>query len=612
MMKKINYPFINIALFLVIVFVISSNFVFYPRNILSWDIFGYYLYLPFQFIYHDLGLKDIGVLQEIVQKYHNTDTLYQIMNMPDGGAVLKYSMGMSVFYAPFFFIGHAFALFFNYPADGFSAPYQCSIFVGGIIYTILGIWFLSKVLRHFFADKLSGLILILIVFATNFPIHNAMYGQNAMSHNILFFTYSLILWLTIKWHETYKIKFIAYLAIFCGLTILSRPSEVVCLLIPLLWGVKNWKTLRDKITLLLKYKWQILLFVLVIATIGSFQLIYWKIHTGKFLYYSYGANAGEGFEFLSPYIMQVLFSFRKGWLIYTPIMILAILGFIEMFKRNRAIFWALITYFIANLYIVSSWSCWWYAQSYSQRPLIPSYPVMAIALGYFMVWFFNQKRGLKMGISIVIMIMLFLNMFQIIQFNSGVIDGDRMTKAYYFKTFGKLHATDEDRKLLMVNRIFEGEEKFVNEGEYQLTRSLKSDIHYDGLYDSTVVCAKENSTQLDRNNIYSSGIEVPYSEITQKDYAWLRVRAWVYPTIDLVSNPFCLVVQFTHKGFPYKYKTLDSEKLNLKLNTWNELTLDYLTPEVRKKQDQLKIYFWLRGKQPLIVGDIRVEVYEKK
>jgi len=611
-MKKINFQTIHIALFLVIVFILGSNFIYFPGNILSWDIFGYYLYLPFQFIYHDLGLKDMNVLQEIVQKYHNSDTLYQILNMPEGGAVMKYSMGMSFFYAPFFFIGHAVALVFGLPADGFSAPYQYSIFAGGIIYSILGIWFLSKVLRHFFNDKISGLILLLLVFATNFPIHNAMYGQNAMSHNILFFTYSLILWLTIKWHETHKMKFILGLAIFCGLTILSRPSEIVCLLIPLLWNVKNLNTLRDKIRLLWNYKVQIGLFIAIIAFIGSFQLVYWKIHTGKFLYYSYGANAGEGFEFLSPYIMQVLFSFRKGWLVYTPIMVFAITGFVVMFKKNKMIFLPLFLYFLINLYIVSSWSCWWYAQSYSQRPLIPSYPVMAIALGYFFVWLFDQKKWLKTGLSTLLMMILALNLFQIHQFTNGIIDGDRMTKAYYFRTFGKLHATDEDRKLLMVNRSFNGEEYFVNNGEYHLSHTLKSDFGAETPYDSATVLSAQNSMLLDSNTLYSKAIEIPYSGITDKDHAWLCLSAWVYPTIDVVSNPFCLVIQFTHKGFAYKYKTIDSEKLNLKLNAWNELKMDYLTPEVRKKADQLKVYFWLRGKQPLNVGSIRLSVYEKR
>jgi hypothetical protein len=588
------------------------NFLFFPQNILSWDVFGYYLYLPFQFIYHDLGLKDPSIIHEIVLKYHNTDTLYQIVGLPEGGFVMKYSMGTSFFYAPFFFIGHAIALAFNFPADGFSTPYQYSIFFGQIIYSILGVWFLSKVLLRFFTEKIVAIVLIFIVFATNFPLHIAMFGQNAMSHNILFFTYALILWLTIKWHETNKLKYIVGLAIFCGLSILSRPSELVCLLIPLLWNVKNGESLKAKIALFIKHKWQICLFTLVVVLIGTFQLIYWKIYVGKFFYNSYGGNAGEGFESLNPYLRQVLFSFRKGWLIYTPIMIFAIIGFISVFRKNSAIFAALFVYFLLNLYIVSSWSCWWYAQSYSQRALIPSYPIMAIALGYFLVWLFNQHRWLKTSIMSLMVLLLVLNIFQIKQFINGVIDGDRMTKAYYFKTFGKLHVTDDDRKLLLVNRSFDGEEKLNNIEDYKLTQTLTLDFEKLDNHDSTFAHSGKFCYRLDSAHIYSKGIEKTYQELTNKDHFWLKIKGWVYPIEDIISNPFSFVVQFTHKDFPYKYKTIDSDKVTLKLNEWNELSMEYLSPEVRKSDDILKIYFWLRGSHQLYVDDIKVEVYEKR
>ncbi len=599
----------TLLLMLIIVFI---NYLFQPTNILTWDIFGYYLYLPFQFIYHDLGISHFEVLNEIVAKYHNTETLYQIIQQPNGTSVMKYSMGMSFFYAPFFFIGHAFAYLLDYPMDGFSLPYQKSIFFGGIIYSILGIWLLMKVLLHFFSDKVSAITLLLIVLATNILVHFGMFGQNAMSHNMLFFSYALILWLTIKWHETYKIKHIIGLAIICGLTILSRPSEIVCLLIPFLWGVANFKGFKEKIAILLKNKKQILLFVFIIVLIGSFQLIYWKIITGKFLFYSYGANAGEGFEFLSPYLYEVLFSFRKGWLLYTPIMVFAIIGFVQVYKKNRFIFWALFAYFLLNLYIVSSWSCWWYAQSFSQRSLIQSYPVMAIGLGYFIQWLMNQKLVVKVLLFLVIIGMIGINVFQSYQYYAGVLHGDSMTGAYYMRTFGKLHASEEDRKLLMVNRFFNGEEVFENDGSYIKTKEFTIERLEKIKYDSLTEVDFSTSNKLNVDTLYSPGIEIPYAEITEKGHAWLRITAWVYPVTDVVENPFCLVTHFTHKGFPYKYKAIDSEKLNLKLNAWNKITLDYLTPEVRKVKDSLKVFFWLRGKQPLNVGGIKVEVYDKE
>ncbi len=609
MMKKhiLQYAFVVIILFIII-----NNFTFFPKNILSWDVFGYYLYLPLKFIYNDLSIHNPANIDSIIQHYGNTSNFYQGMVLPDGSYVMKYSMGMSFLYAPFFFIAHIIAKVFNYPADGFSAPYQCSVFIGSIIYSLLGLWALSKVLLHFFNRTITAIVLILIVFATNYIVHITMYGQNAMSHNYLFTTYAFIIWLTILWHDSHKLKYMVWLGIFCGITILSRPSEVVCLLIPLLWGIQSITTFKEKILLLLKYKGQLILFSVIILLFGLCQVAYWKIHTGKFLFYSYGANPGEGFEFFHPYILEVLFSFRKGWLVYTPVMLFSITGFYFIYKYNRAVFLPVLVFFMVNLYIVSSWSCWWYAQTFSQRSLIPSYPIMAIGLGYFLLWATQQSKGIKTVFALLIAALAFLNCFQVIQFHNGIIDGDRMTKAAYFNVFGKLHADPANEKLLLVNRTFYGDEDFKDQSGYTSKVLKKLDFETSDKKDAAQFHSGAFSFKLNDSTPATDTIKAPYSEITTKDHAWLKITASVYPTKDTATNPFSLVVHFTHNGYPYKYITYPSKKMNLELNKWNNITFYYLTPEVRRKSNELKIYFTTKTNADVYIDDLQVEIYEKK
>jgi len=608
-MKNFTY---KIIVFVIILFIISTNLVFSPNNILSWDVFGYYLYLPLKFIYNDLGIQNSSLIQNIIEKYQSTSTFYQVMPNSSGGFVMIYTMGLSFFYAPFFFIGHVIALNSNYVADGFSAPYQYSIFIGGIIYSIIGILFLSKVLIKLFDKRIAAIVLILIVVSTNYIIHNCIYGQNAMTHNYLFTAYALILWLTMRWHEVYKIKYLILMGIICGLTILSRPTEFVCLIIPLLWGISNYKTLISKLSLMLKYKNQIIIFSLIILTIGLFQLIYWKIYAGKFIYNSYGGNAGVGLELFHPYLLQVLFSFRKGWLVYTPIMIFAIWGFGFIYKINKSIFFALFLYFIFNLYFVSSWSCWWYAQSYSQRALIPSYPIMAIALGYFIQWLMLQGKIFKSTMFLIIVAFLALNIFQTKQYQAGIIDGSRMTKEYYFRVFGKLSSDENDKKFLLVNRSFNGNQKFVNQSEYKSKVLDFLDFENCTLSDSTPSFSGNCSFMLDSLINYSDGVEAPFFKLTAKDHAWIKITAYVFPTQTVVIEPFSLVVHFNHNEYPYEYKTYDSEKMIIKFNQWNKIEFLYLTPEVRSKNDKIKIYFWNRGKSKVYIDNLKVEVFEKK
>jgi len=599
------------TLFIIILFIVVNNLIFFPDNILSWDVFGYYLYLPFKFIYHDLGLRNFSVIPAIIEKYHNTYTFYQASLMPDGGYVMKYSMGLAVFYAPFFFAGHVAAGMLNYPQDGFSIPYQYAIWAGSLLFSVAGIVALTKVLLHFFSEKITALTAIIIVFATNYIVHITMYGQFSYSHNYLFTCYAFILWLTIKWHQSYKTIYALILAFLCGMCVLSRPSEMVCVFIPFFWGMHDKKSLISKIKILKQHWLQVIIFGLIVVAIGSLQLYYWKSHTGKFLFNSYGGNAGEGLDFTSPYTLKVLFSFRKGWLIYTPVMVFALAGFIILYHRNRPVFTPLFIYLVINLYIVSSWTNWWYAQSFSQRAMIPSYPVMAIALGYLLQWLSEKKRSVQVIIYTLIGCCVSLNIFQTIQLHKGVIDGDRMTRNYYFATFGKLHATAADKKLLLINRAFDGSEKFADESEYTGKIVKTEDFENVAGKSSVIVHSGSYSFYTSPERFYSPTIEIPHTGITSKDHAWIRVTAWLYPESLPAESPFGLVAQYTHNGYAYKYASLDAGKMNLQVNQWNKVTFDYLTPEVRRSFDLFITYFWLTGQKGFYVDDMKVEVFEK-
>jgi len=199
-MANLKNPVLKIVILIILVFILLNNLLFFPSNILCWDVFGYYLYLPLKFIYHDLGLRDESMIPSILEQYHNSATFYQAVKLPDGGYVMKYTMGLSILYSPFFFIGHIIAELSKYAADGFSAPYQYSIFFGSILYSMLAVIVLSRVLMRFFTERISAIILIIVVFSTNYIIHITMSGQNANAYNYLFLAYALILWFTIFSH----------------------------------------------------------------------------------------------------------------------------------------------------------------------------------------------------------------------------------------------------------------------------------------------------------------------------------------------------------------------------------------------------------------------------
>lgn len=604
--NRISYGVV--VLLALIIFI--TNYLHFPSNAISYDVFGYYLYLPQTFIYNDLALENYGQVENLIAQYKSTGSFYQVTMAPNGNWVMKYSMGMALLYLPFFLIAHCIALLSAFPADGFSYPYQVSLGVAGILYTIAGCWFLRKFLLRCFSDGITALTLFTILLGTNFYFHSSFHGQGTMTHNFLFAFYALILLESANWSKKPTMKSAIKLGVLCGLTVLARPSEIICLFIPLLWGVHNFKSLKTKINTLWNYKSHVLALAGVLGVIGSFQVIYWIWVSGKPLYYSYGGNAGEGFEFLSPYVVEVLFSFRKGWLVYTPLMSLALFGFYFLWRKQKQIFIPVLLFFLTNLYIVSSWSCWWYAESFSQRALIQSYAVLSLPLAYFLAWAFSKKNLIGGLIAVVIGGLVILNLFQTWQMANSVLHPSRMTKEAYGAIFGQTDLPEGYFDMLLVNREFEGEEKIPDTSKF--TNSIIYQNTFDQPQDtfrySTDGLNFTHALLLEKPMERSPEFRKEYGEITNNYFAWFRISVDVFPFKK--GNPTRLVVCIEHNHYCYKYRTFDLNPDSISLQTWNRLSFDYLSPEIRRMDNELKVYVEHLGGQPVLIENLTIQAFE--
>lgn len=118
----------------------------------TWDAFGYYMYLPGFFIYHDV--KDLKWVEHIDKKYAVTGgKFYQATQLESGTYTNKYLCGVALLQMPWFFLGHILAGVTDNPQDGFSSPYQYAIMFGAICWAMPGLLFLRKVLLHYFSDN---------------------------------------------------------------------------------------------------------------------------------------------------------------------------------------------------------------------------------------------------------------------------------------------------------------------------------------------------------------------------------------------------------------------------------------------------------------------------
>ena len=175
------------------------------------------------------------------------------------------------------------------------------------------------------------------------------------------------------------------------------------------------------------------------------QLLYWKTVTGNYLFYSY---ADEGFFFLNPQILKGLFSYRNGWLIYSPVMFFALLGIPFLYRYAKDFFLPVMLFFLLNIYVIFSWWCWWYT-GFGNRAMIDSYAVLALPLAAFIKWNSqNKNKILKYFIFVIIVGAFLQGAFHSIQFHYSSIHYNSMTKGAYRESFWKVGPTSEYWKKL--------------------------------------------------------------------------------------------------------------------------------------------------------------------
>lgn len=582
-------------------------------NELSWDVFGYYLYLPSTFVQHDPMLTDISWIHELMKAKPISSTLYQISSGPTNNTMYFFLMGMSILYLPFFLLGHLIAYFTDSLMDGFSLPYQYSIAIGTTVYTLIGLFYFRKILLSYFSDNISCIILFITVLGTNY-LHFATFKNLETSVNI-FNLLVILIWNTIQWHKHHRLKNLLGIGLPAALIILVKPSEIVCVLIPLFWGVYNKETIQQKWQLIATYKKQFILTVFAALLLLLPQLLYWKIATGSFIYDTY-KNPGVGLDFLSPHILNVLFSFRKGWLVYTPIMIFALIGFVVFYKKHKPIFFSVLFYFLTTFYIISSWTEWWYGAGYGMRPLIPSYAVLALPLGTFLTGIAEQQMFKKAIVGTFMFLFIGLNLFQMWQIMHYILDLNRTSTAYYLAVFGKTEIKPETRNLLLVERSMSGTDVFKDEKNYNKRNigfydfnEVDSSDYKNYIYDSL---SKSEVYLMDSSKSFSPNILTTYRGMTDKAYVWIRGSVDVFIPPGYSEELPVLVTTFKRKEGVYAYKTMEATKEMLQPNQWIKLKLDIISPEVRSENDYFQAYIWHRGKKPIYIDNFKMDIYEPK
>ncbi|MBI3500550.1 MAG: hypothetical protein HY063_02055 [Bacteroidetes bacterium] len=582
----------------------------WDKNPIVWDVVSYYDYLPAVFIYKDITMH-------FIEKNPNFFVLkFWPETAHNGGKVIKTAMGVSFLYAPFFFLGHLYAGIANEPQDGFSVPYQVFLQFGTLIYLIIGFIFLRKLLLNYFSDKIVSLVIFSLFFGTNLLYYAT--AEALMAHAYVFFVSCLFLWSTVKWHSNPTKKISALLGFTGGLLVIIRPNLILFILFPVLYGITDLHSAKEKLHLLKNNLGKAFIILLCFILPGIPQLIYWKYITGEWLYFSY---TGDRFFCNNPHIMAGLFGYRNGWLLYTPIMLFGIIGIFLMKEKIKQMRLPILIILVIFIYVLHCWWAWWHG-GFGLRAYIDIYSLLAITMASCYNFFLSKKNLVRGVILTVATLLISLNVFQEWQYENGYITCASMTKKSYWLSFLKTDVPGTFWQCLKepdIESAHMGLPEYEN--EKMLLHTTIKELNFENsvekenaFYSTSVAASGKYSLLLNQQHSFSPALSLRAEEILKDTTTGKRmasVKFFSKSEVGVKEN--LLALTFTCDTGVYFYKDLDFYCVESTPGKWSNISLEIPTSAIRSKSDTVKIFVWLPNTdKEIFIDDLKYEILREK
>ena len=533
-------------------------------KIISSDGNGYYMYLPNVFIHHNLSKQKID--KRHIIPYNKR-------------AVNKYFVGASLTMSPFFGLGWIWAKCTDQPTDGYSQPFQKSISLAGLFYLLLGVGFSLALLRLYNLKEWAIIVGVLcIVFGTNLLVYAVV--SPSMSHVYSFAFIAGFLYFAKRFFLQNKPNLLYLAILFLGVITLIRPLNIIIIFaIPFLAG--SWYVFLTSIKSTLKLK-PILFSILIFSGILFLQFLAYFLQTGEPILWSY---RNEGFYFGNPAILKVLFSFRKGWFIYTPIAFLVLSGSIFLVRKNKFAYGSILFFFILLIYLISSWWNWYYGSSFSQRPFIEFYPLLILLLG---LEIDSLKSNWIPVLHLIFIPLISLNLIQSYQYQVGIISSWQMNFEKYKYTF--LKTSDE-----YIDRL--GGYADIKPYQAELIPVLVFTEDFETENDNTTRYANFNG------NAVSNYSSVKFNtKIEARGTPELVNSRGIFAKISLerldlnpnASKNALVVIDMSVPEYgSYYYQAFKLNEIPDKpTNKWEEYTYTVDMPPMKSQYDKIAIYVW--------------------
>ena len=279
-----------------------------------------------------------------------------------------FSIGPAILWSPFLIAAHVGTILYDrfgghVPADGFSRPYRMAMAFGTALYGFFAIFISFRLARKYVSEGWAFLAAMGIWFGSSLAVY--MYFNPSWSHAHSAFAVAVFVW---YWNHTRgerSWKQWLLLGLLGGLMMDVYYMNAVLLLLPLLEALETYRAaFENRLAemasgLFLKN----LLFLAAVLLAFFPTLITKKIIYGGYFKFGYG----EHWFWSSPAFFKVCFSSDHGLFSWTPIAILAVVGFFHLRKYDGSLALYLSLTFLAFVYAMGCYENWHGISSYGSR-----------------------------------------------------------------------------------------------------------------------------------------------------------------------------------------------------------------------------------------------------
>ena len=385
------------------------------------DAVHYFVYLRSAVFDHDLHFRNDYVrLYGLTGGERDTEWIYE--PTATGHVRNMMAIGVPILWAPLFLcvgLGVAVArlLGSTYPLDGFGALFQASAGFSGIVAATVGAWLSYRLAACVFGTRIAIWSTLAVWFGTSAIYYSMISPTYTHAVSMLVISGFFLRWATSFDRQT-SWRY-AQLGALVGLATLTRWQDAVFLIVPLVDAIRHARS--DGASRSARAAWwtavrNLAACGLAWIVVFSPQIAVWMVLYGQPVAMPQG---NEWMQWGNPRIAAVLFSDWHGLFTWTPMVALAVLGLIPLWRRDQRLAVGIVAALLVSIYANAAVIEWWAGEAYGSRRFVSCFPIFV--LGFAALAEYTRRHAAAMAaVSTVLVVLNGLLLFQYQLFIHGL------------------------------------------------------------------------------------------------------------------------------------------------------------------------------------------------